>query len=185
MAITLRDLHAHAPGRILTDELAGLAPADEMAERVKPIAGDVRRHGVDEGDNEFLWQGCQTLVAVRLAEALENGAAQDLRAAGEAAEGLRAVVLGDRRRDRSRPAALAGTDRDRGCGERALVGFHELGRADDPGELDIGRAAAAEVVIPAVALHVLEMELGHRSFVFFFVFSFSISSCHSRAPAAV
>src|SRR5262249_24420376 len=62
---------------------------------------------------EFLRQRGEALIAVQLAEALQGGAPLSRSLAGEAAEGLRSVVLGDRGRHRTRPAALAGTDRDR------------------------------------------------------------------------
>src|SRR5262249_55248561 len=103
------------------------------------------------------------LIAVLLAEALEDGAALRRRAAGEAAEGLRAVVLGNGGRHASRLAARVLADRNRGSSEGGLIGGHELGRARNAGKLDIGRAAAAEVVVAAVALHVFEMKAGHRS----------------------
>src|SRR5262245_38648907 len=166
--------------------LARLAPLHEVSKRLEPITRHGRRQGIEQGDDEFGRQRGEPLVAVLLAEAFEDRPPMRRRAAGEAAEGLRLIVLGDGSGDRSRPAALAGADGHRGSGQRPLVGFHKLDGSRDPGKLDVGRAATSEVVVAAVALHVFQVKPGHRPFAFGALpFSFAISSCHSRAPAAV
>src|SRR5262245_30943402 len=106
----MRDLYFDPPGRVSADQLAALAPADEVAEGLEPVARGVRRHGIDQRDDEILWQGCQTFIAMLLPEALEDSSPLGWRAAGEAAEGLRAVVVGDSGRDAARLAALVLAD---------------------------------------------------------------------------
>src|SRR5262249_59397708 len=132
------------PGRIFGNQLAGFAPPNEVPERLDPVARGVRRHGVEEGDDELPRQGRQPLIAVFLAEALKDGTALGRRAAGEGAETLTAVIRDNGGRHASRLAARILADRNRGSSEGGLIGGHELGRARNARKLDIGRAAATE-----------------------------------------
>src|SRR5262249_12531122 len=160
-SVRLRKLHFDVKGWVMLDKLARLGPADEMAERAQPRIRVVRRHGIDESDDEFGRQRREPLVTIPLAEALEDGPTLDRRAAIQPAEGARGKVFGERARHTPRCAACAGADRDWGSREGGLISEHKLARAGDARKTNAGMAATAEVMIPAEALHVFEMELGH------------------------
>ena len=186
VAVRLRHLDVDAPSRIVTDKLALFGPADEVAERFKPQSRGVRCQRVEQRDDEVLRQRRQQPITVLLAEALEHGPTLCRRATGQTPKRLRLVELGERSRHRSRLAARAGADGNRRGGERLLIGRHELGRTDNAGEGNARHAAAPEVVIAAEALHVFEMQLGHRPLVVGVVaFSLAVSWSHALAPAVV
>jgi hypothetical protein len=53
-AIRFWELHFNAPRWVLANELARETPLGEMAECLQPSDRVVRRHGIDERDDEFL-----------------------------------------------------------------------------------------------------------------------------------
>jgi hypothetical protein len=53
VTVRFRHFEADAPSRITADQLAGFGPADEMPEAHKPVACDIRRHGIEQRCDEL------------------------------------------------------------------------------------------------------------------------------------
>ena len=96
------------------------------------------------------------MLAVLIAEVLQDAAFQDLGGRGLRAEMQRAVEIGGDSRGDSAGLAALGSDRLRCQLQCLLVGLHELGAARQSGEPHAWEAGAAEVAEHSTGLAIYE-----------------------------
>src|SRR6516165_5913537 len=149
LALHLRQLETAS--RIIGAESLGHRKVEQVAKRLKKIAGLTRLHLISHALDEFLRQQGYAFIAVLCAEFFQKAAAHDLRARRQLAERQTLVVADDHRVDGARLSAIGANWLRLGHRQRPLIRRHEFLGARKTGKPHLLKSPSPEIIIYSAA----------------------------------